>query len=81
MTPFLAYGEYKPIGSPVVSTANPYNLFADPQGPLAFIPSDCLAVNSYQVPKVDSPIIAVVGEYNVATYMMQSYLYALFELQ
>ena len=38
------------------------------------VPSDCLKVKSFQLPLVEMPIIAVVGEWNQATYMMQNYL-------
>ena len=50
-------------------------------GPLYFIPTNCLKVNNFQVPKVDMPIIAVVGENNPAQYMIASYIDELTKLQ
>jgi len=36
-------------------------MLTDMLGPLYFIPSDCLEANSFQLPAVEMPIIAVVG--------------------
>ena len=65
---FFEYGSY-PIDKPVTST-NAYHLTNDYSGPLYFVPSNCLEINSFQVPKVEMPIIAVVGENNAAQYMV-----------
>lgn len=64
MTDFFAYGSY-PILDPATST-DTYNMLEDYTGPLYFMPSNCLKINSFQVPKVEMPIIAVVGENNAA---------------
>ena len=58
-----------------------YNMELDPAGPLAFLPSDCLKINSFQLPRVEMPVIAVVGEMNEATTMMRDYLKTLYDFQ
>ena len=51
-----------------------YKANQDIRGPFYFLPSECLKDKSFQLPTVESPIIAVVGEWNKATTMMQNYL-------
>ena len=58
-----------------------YNLNTDYQSPLFFIPTNCLKENSFQLPRVAMPIIAVVGDWNEATTMMAGYLQQLIEIQ
>jgi len=58
-----------------------YDIEMDPAGPLAFLPSDCLKPNSFQLPRVEMPVIAVVGEQNEATLMMRDYLQTLYDYQ
>lgn len=74
---FFAYGEYSVRPN---STAD-YSLEEDVRGPFYFVPSDCLKVKSFQLPLVEMPIIAVVGEWNQATFMMQNYLAELISWQ
>lgn len=51
-------------------------------GPFYFVPSDCMKMNSFQLPKVEMPIIAVVGdEDNVPNNIMYEYLKELITLQ
>ena len=45
------------------------------------IPSDCLLINSFQLPKVASPVIAVIGEegnLDEPQFMLVDYLTKLF---
>lgn len=72
MNYFFLYREY-PILDPV-NDDNPYNIISDYQSPWYFVPTNCLKVNSFQVPKIDSPVVAVVGDNNAAQYMMATYL-------
>lgn len=58
-----------------------YNILEDVEGPYYMLPGDCLKVKSFQLPQVEMPIIAVVGEWNQATYMMKNYLETLIEWQ
>ena len=79
VTSFFEYDSY-PVLNPTTST-NKYNVLDDKFGPFYFIPSNCLKINSFQVPKVASPIIAVVGPNNKAQYMIKNYLQQLTDLQ
>lgn len=45
-------------------------MLEDVRGPLYMLPENCLITKSFQLPPVEMPIIAVVGEWNTATYMM-----------
>jgi len=57
---------------------NTYKVNKDPLGPFYFIPQDCLKKYSFQLPKQEMPIIAVVGdEDNVPNNIMYNYLYQL----
>lgn len=59
-----------------------YQVNKDFLGPLYFVPSDCMKMNSFQLPKVEMPIIAVVGdEDNVPNNIMMDYLTQLIDLQ
>ena len=57
-----------------------YEMTQDATSPLYMVPSNCLKVKSFQLPKVSMPIIAVVGlkdedgNYNEPTEMMLDYL-------
>lgn len=53
----------------------------DYQSPAYFAPKDCLKKFSFQLPKVTSPIIAVVGDSNEYQDAMVNYLTELFALQ
>ena len=78
-TDFFKYGGY-PITQDYTTDKN-YNMVSDVLGPWYFLPTDCLKINSFQVPQVASPVIAIVGEVNAAQYMMSSYLETLTGLQ
>jgi len=80
LTAYMNYTEY-PTKFHYRNPEHQYSLIEDVRGPLYFIPEDCLEVNSFQLPPVEMPIIAVVGEWNQATYMMQNYLETLFDWQ
>ena len=44
-----------------------YSQQYDLKSPVRFLPSQCFKENSFQLPRVSMPIIAVVGEWNKAT--------------
>ena len=61
---FFLYGSYPaPVDEGYYKkNDNQYYLANDARGPLAFAPSNCLKEKSFQLPKVEMPIIAIVGE-------------------
>ena len=67
MNPFFSYNGHTFHGGE-------YNLLEDVLGPFYMVPGDCFETKSFALPPVEMPIIAVVGEWNQATYMMQNYL-------
>ena len=69
---FMKYSAY-PNATYYENPTNFYNYNADEKSPLLFLPTNCLKTNSFQLPAVEMPIIAVVG-WNKATAMMYEYL-------
>ena len=68
LDPFFQYGEYPGANYYAnISQSGNYELADDFTGPAYFLPSDCLKINSFQLPRQEMPIIAVVGKDNVAT--------------
>ena len=53
---FFIYDKY--------NTSESYNIASDFNGPLYFLPTNCLQKNSVVIPRVSSPVIAVVGPSN-----------------
>lgn len=77
---FMKYSDY-PNETYYETATNPFYSFAsDTKAPIYFLPTNCLKTNSFQLPAVDMPIIAIVG-WNKATAMMQSYLENLIKIQ
>lgn len=58
---FFKYGSY-PNQTYYDLTGGHYIIGEDPFGPMFFVPQQCIQKFSFQVPRVESPIIAVVGE-------------------
>ena len=72
--PFFKYGSYP--NQTYYDMFGDYKIGTDPFGPMFFVPQQCIQKFSFQLPRVESPIIAIVGEqpYNEGTVMMQKYL-------
>ena len=56
---FMVYDNY-------TNGQSSYEMQYDLQSPLYFLPDNCNQVNSVILPKVESPVIAVVGPSNIA---------------
>ena len=80
---FMEYNKY-PINTkdPLANRTEEYNSITDAFGMVGFIPSQCFKNVSFQIEKVEAPVIAVVGDKDQPiTAKMTAYLQTTIQLQ
>jgi hypothetical protein len=72
---FFIYDNYN------LNNQSSYSIVSDMNGPLHFLPTNCLEKNSVVIPRVESPVIAVVGPSNSVQDALTAYLEQLIQVQ